>query len=443
MSRPLPFLPHIPHLRNRLPFCLLFRCASLICLLAIPELCHADLVKLMSGGELRGKIIHSSDTKQKIRLETLTGAIVVVERDQTHFVTMRSLASEEYETRTRRIRDTWQEHWELSEWCRQHGLTKPREIHLRRVIELSPDHEKAQAALGRVWHQGAWIDRDELMASQGYVKYKNKYITPQELEVIEKTTEELERERGWFQKVRLWHGWLDGANEDRSRKAIVEFKAIDDPHAATAIVKFVCPDPRVEVRGLSVDVLVKISGHKAVAGLVKMALFDEATQVRSAALEGIGRDYYQHAQNAFAKELKSDYNAVVCRAATALGRIGDKKIVGSLIDALITVHQYQVVSDVPVSPTYSFTTDGNFGSNTAALPPSVMAAVRTGQMLPPVMAPSNDFIPKKTVTVRVEHYNEDVLNALVKLTQQNFGYDRRTWNLWWAAEKHSGGKQPK
>lgn len=408
---------------------------------AVPA--RADLVKLMNGGELRGKVITQKDGRNQIRLETVTGATVIVDRDQTQFVTMRSAVVEEYETKARRIEDEWERHWELSEWCRQHALPKQREVHLRRVTELSPDHEKAQLALGRVWNKGAWVDRDELMTAQGYVKYKNKYITPQELEIIEKTADELQRERGWFQKIRAWHGWLTGMNADRHRKALDEFQTLDDPNAATAIIKFLSDDPHIEVRRICVSVLIKISGHKAATGLIKIALFDMAPEVRELAREGIGREYYDQAQNSFIQALRSEYNVVVCRAAMALGEIGDKKAVGPLIDALITAHLYQVTSDIPSQPTYSFTTDGGFGPNGTAIPAHVLAAVRTGQMNPPIIAPSGDQLPKKTVTVRVEHQNSEVLDALEKLTQQNFGYDKRTWGLWWAAEKNVGGKLPK
>ena len=371
----------------------------------------------------------------------MTGATVVVERSQVQFVTPRSLATEEYETRSRSVEDTADAHWELAEWCRQRGLTKQRETHLRRVTELAPDHEKAQSILGRVWHQGRWIDRDELMASQGYVKYKNKYITPQELEVIENTTDELERERSWFQKIRLWHGWLDGQHENRRPHAMTGLNSVDDPYAAPAIIKFLASDSRPAIRELAVSILVKISGAKSINGLVKLALFDEAIQIRKAALDGIGNAHYERAQKAFVTGLKNESNTVVCRAATALGQIGDKEAIKPLIEALVTVHQYQVAMDLPNNQTYSFSADGNFSSNTPAVPPGVMDAVRSGQLLPPVFAAPNDTPAalKKNVTIRIEHYNAESLAALGKLTQQNFGYDKRTWHLWWAAEKNASG----
>ena len=427
----------VPSKQSMTPVCL-----ALLVSLGAPVCAKGDLVKLLNGGELRGKIVASSDNKQVIRMETITGATVVVDRSETQFVTTRSLTAEEYETRSRRVEDTVEAHWELAEWCRQRGLTKQREAQLIRVTELAPDHEKAQSILGRVWHQGQWVDRDELMASQGYVKYKNKYITPQELEVIENTAEELERERGWFQKVRLWHGWLDGQQESRRQQGFSNLKGIDDPHAAPAVIRFLTTDGRTPIRDLGVAILVKISGNKAIAGLVKLALFDEVPEIRSAALEGIGKTGYERAQKSFIAALKNESNMVVCRAAVALGQMGDQNAIPPLIEALMTLHAYQVSADLPNNQTYSFGTDGSFASNNPAIPPSVLAAVRTGQMLPPIIVSPNDAPapPKRMVTVRIEHFNAEVLSALGKLTQQNFGYDKRTWQLWWAAEKNSGTK---
>ncbi len=406
---------------------------------------QADLIKLSNGGELRGRIIRNASTArsspESIQLETLTGATVVVHQSQTQFVTMRSLAVEEYESRARRGADTLEAHWELSEWCRQKALTKQREIHLLKVVEHDVHHEKAQTALGRVWHEGAWIDRDELMATQGYVKYKGRYITTQELDVLQKTSAELEQEREWFQKVRLWHGWMTGRHEERSRQGFVALQHIDDPHAAPALIRFLCEDSRRDIRMLGVTILSKLSGSKAVAGLVKLTLFDADPEVRYASLNGIAPENFEYAQPAFIKELRSEYNAVLCRAAAALGRVGDERAIAPLIDALITIHRYNVPSNELPGETYSYRTDGSFGSATS-LPPEVELAMRTGQLPQGAIVldgSKSTNVPKKMVLVKVNHWNQDVLGTLQKITKRDFGYDKRTWHLWWAAEKSSGG----
>jgi hypothetical protein len=362
----------------------------------------ADLVKLQNGGEIRGKIAGGTATSrvnaETIVLQTLNGVTIAVAKADTKFLTMRPVTVEEYETRARRIGDTAQEHWDLAEWCRQQSLSKQRENHLLRVVDHDPHHEKAQAALGRVWHEGGWVDRDEMMAARGYVKYKGRYVTTQELDLIQKTADELATERDWFQKVKSWHGWLTGRNEERYRQALLGLQQIDDPHAAPAVIRFLCEDKNREIRSLGVTTLSRLTGSKGTAGLVKLSLFDVDDEVRYASLNGIKNEDYEYAQTAYIRELRNGLNPV----ASGLGA--------------------------------------------GTLPPEVEIAIRTGQlpqgavMAPPIGgAPA---VPRKMVTVTVNQPNQEVLTALQKLTGQNFGFDERTWRLWWAAEKNSGVDAP-
>ncbi len=413
---------------------------------------QADLVKLLNGGEVRGKIIggthsgrSSSDT---IVVETLSGITISVTRGDTKFLTMRPLSVEEYETRVRKMEETLEAHLELAEWCRQQNLTKQRETHLLRVVEFDPHHEKAQTALGRTWHEGAWVDRDEMMASRGYVKYKGKYVTVQELDLIQKSADELAVEREWFQKVKTWHGWLNGRNEDRYRQAMLAVQTITDPHAAPAIIRFFCEDKQRDLRVLGVTVLSKLNGSKGAAGLVKLSLFDPDGDVRYASLNGIAEEDFEFAQTAYIRELRNSLNPVVCRAAAGLARVGDERAVAPLIEALVTSHRYEVQTNAPATQVYSATTDGNAAvASGGVLPPEVELAVRTGQLpqgaiiAPPI---GGVQIPRKTTVMTVNVPNHDTLTTLQKLTGQNFGFDERTWRLWWAAEKHAAsGPNPK
>jgi hypothetical protein len=409
---------------------------------------QADLVKLINGGEVRGKLIAGGKAHSElVVMETLNGVTISVARADMKLLAMRPLDIEEYETRARRMDDTLPAHWDLSEWCRQQGLSKQREHHLLRIVEIDPFHEKAQTALGRVWHEGAWVDRDEMMASRGYVKYKNRYVTVQELDLIQKTSDELATERDWFQKLKTWHAWLVGRNEDRQRQGLLAIQQIEDPHAAPAVIRFLCEDKQRELRVLGVSVLSKLTGSKGAAGLVKLSLYDPDEDVRYASLNGIAEDDFDYAQTAYIRELRNSLNAVVCRAAAGLARVGDERAIGPLIDALVTSHKYQVQTNVPAQNVYSGSTDGSVSGSALAggpLPPEVEIAIRTGQ-LPQgaVMAPPIGGIPvqRKTTTVTVNQPNQDSLTTLQKLTGQNFGFDERTWRLWWAAEKTTGAKK--
>ena len=414
----------------------------LFCWTAKPA--RADLVKLANGGELRGRIIRSTSNgsapAETLQLESLTGATVVVLKSETQFVSMRPLIVEEYESKARRVADTLDAQWELSEWCRANALSRQRGVHLLKVVEHDVNHEKAQVALGRVWHEGEWVDREEMMAAQGYVKYKGRYVTTQELDVLQKTTVELEQEREWFQKIKLWHGWIVGRHEERRQQGMVALQQVVEPQAAPAVIRYLCEDSHRDLRLMGAGLLSKLSGAKAVSGLVKLALFDVDPEVRYTALNAIGTDKFEQAQSAFLKELKNEYNSIVSRAAAALGRVGDERAIAPLIDALVTTHRYHVPTNERQGQSYSYRTDGSFGTNTN-LPPDVEAAMRTGQLPQGAIVLNNTSpnIPKKTVLVKVDHWNQDVLASLQKITKRDFGYDERTWHLWWTAEKTAGG----
>lgn len=405
----------------------------------------ADLIKLSSGGEVRGKIVKGHTTRESITLETLSGTIVTVARSDVQFVTMRSLAVEEYESRLRKLPNTAEAHWELADWCRQKALVKQRETHLRAVLQSDPEHESAHLALGHIRQKGGWVSRDEMMTSQGYIKHKGKYITAQEFELVGKTETERQEERAWFQKVKLWTGWVQGplsGDVVKQQDGWRSLERITDPNATPAVMRFLGESEHAELRGLAVKVLSHVGGKKPVPAMVQLSLKDDDLGIRAQALQGLSEDQHAAAMPLYVKHLRHEFNPIVRRAGAALEVVGNDKAVPSLIDALITSHNYQVRVPGSSQPNYSFGTDGSFAGG-ASLPPQVEAGLRTGQYPNGVIVldPTGTALSKtRIITVTVDQQNVEVLNALQKLTGKNFGYDKRTWQLWWAAEKHQGVK---
>ncbi|MFO0917569.1 MAG: HEAT repeat domain-containing protein [Planctomycetaceae bacterium] len=403
----------------------------------------ADLAKLASGGELRGKIVKARTNREVVTIETLFGAEITVARTDLQFLTMRPLNVEEYESRVRKVATTVEAHWELAEWCKQKSLMKQRVTHLVKVVELDAQHEAAHRALGHVRSKGAWISKDELMASQGYVKYKGRYITPQELEMLEKTGAERKSEREWSQKVRMWAGWASGdllTPPAKMQEGWQSLGTIDEPDAAPAVARFLGEHEQREFRLLAARILARIGGEKPIPGLVKLSLQDDDPEIRTLALDGLSADQQARAVPLFVNALHSEFNAIVSRAGAALGTIGNEKAVAPLIDALITSHEYKVrVPDG--TPSYSFSVDGRPDAG-FALPPGIQAGLLAGQYPNGVIvldgSANGELSRTKLVPIRVEQQNPEVLAALQKLTGKDFGYDQRTWHLWWAAEKHNG-----
>lgn len=407
---------------------------------------RADLIKLRAGGELRGRIDRDSSgpDDEVVTIRTLSGLEIVVARKDIRFLTHRPLMIEEYESRLRRAPQTVAAQWELAEWCREQGLKTQRDEQLQRVIALDPDHEAAHRGLKHRLVDGEWMSRDEEMLAKGYVKHRNRYVTPQELELIEKTEAELAAEQDWYKRVRLWRAWLYGRSDKRREQALVELQQIVDPHAVAALTQNFQEDENRQARALFVKILSGIDGPRPVAPLVAQSLHDTDHEIRYEALNAISESQYDFAIPLLVQELDHDWNAIVVRSAMALQRMGNESIVEPLIAALVTTHKYRV--QVP-RESVSMNSTGMVGNpGRVSLPPDVEARLLTGQLPYGVIVNQPQArVPMKTIVVKRQHQNAEVLSALQKITGESFGYDERTWQLWWSAKKSgalSGSKSP-
>ena len=104
-----------------------------------------------------------------------------------------------------------------------------------------------------------------------------------------------------------------------------------------------------------------------------------------------------------ARRLKDDNNAVINRAAVALGRLGDASVTPALIDSLTTRHKQTVSSGGGMTP--SFSSDGGAGLSMGGSPKVLSAGLQ----------------------------NSSVLAALASLHPGvGFGYDKLAWKRWYA-----------
>lgn len=404
----------------------------------------ADVVRLQNGGKLRGTL-EAAVKGQPYRLRTLNGTVVIVDPEQIQSVERRPLIVEQYELRAELTPDTVDAQWELAEWCREHRLNEQRRAHLERVVQIDTDHAAARAALDHVRRNGQWTSREEMMRLRGYVKYKGKYVTELEMEILEKNREVRAAEQQWFDEVRLWRGWLRQSDLSRRAQGANKLRTVNDPHAIAALRNFLAEDPDPNVRALYVEVLTQIRDPKAVEPLVWQTLNDPENRVRASALNGLNEDRVAAALGYLVRGLQSPHNAVVRHAGHALGQIGDSSVIPALIDALVTSHAHQI-EVVDNSNTMSFNVNGGFGTPNPVLPPEVELGLRTGQYPDGVLVlPSNVPQIKKSVKVTRAHQNAEVRTALRNLTGVDYNYDEREWSLWWATQKKAaaaGALQP-
>lgn len=431
--------PAIPG-RFRLTMSFLF----LLAMLPAMSPARADLIKLKLGGEIRGKLIkESSGTAAGHTIETLAGGVIRVDPQKVEFITNRPLVIEEYETRARHTEDTVEAHLQLADWCRKNFLTTPRQQELEKVIELDPDHAKARAALGYTKRNGVWMTRDQIMRKNGYVRYKGRYVSTAELELLEKNQADLEEERKWSKKIKRWVTWIISQNAQRQAEGLQHIQQINDPHAVAGLTRILGKHENLNLRALLVTTLKQISGDLPLRPLAELVLTDPHEAIRNSALEAItGRDASQGIAY-FIEALRHSSNLIVQRAAAALAAIGERDVVPELINALVTSHTYRVrVPDT--SSTYSFNSNGSFGGSGIVLPPDIEAGLLAGRYPNGVIVlPSQQTkVRMRTVSIQQVHQNQAVLAALQELTEQNFGYNQRLWRLWWSSVENQTGIIP-
>jgi hypothetical protein len=382
------------------------RIGLLVALVVLPltltGVAQADIFILESGGQIQGELLNS-DEQPRIKYIVRCGAATInLPSEQVREAIRQSPAELEYARRAPTTADMVESQWELAEWCRKSTLARQRETHLRRIIELDPNHQQARFALGYQFLKGEWITRSDARRNEGYEFYHGRWRTPQEIEILESRSRGELAEKEWLGRLKRWRRDLD--DREKSKLAYTSIAAIDDPVAVGPIGQYFTRERVRSVKYLYADALARIKTGEAINVLVQRALADDDEEVFYYCVKKLTEVKPPNIADKFIVGLKDNANRKVLRAATALAQLNDKTAISPLIEALITTHT-QVID------TGEFTTAG-FGSGGSTL------AKGDG------------------LTMKVIHaHNQPVLDALSKITGTDFGFDQRAWRIWYSQEK--------
>jgi hypothetical protein len=388
--------------------------ALLAMLSATARAATAEVFVLTGGGRVVGELVNREESpRQRYIVQVAEGAKVTLDAAGVEQVLRPRPDQSEYERIRPTYADTAAAQWELAQWCREHKLPAQRETHLRRVIELDPNHADARHALGYSQIDGQWATRDEIMIQRGYVKYKGQWKLPQEVELFEKEHELKTSQQEWFQKIKMWRSWLD---DDRQRQAVDNFHAIDDPAAVKALTLGLRDDASPPARLLYIEALAKIDAPEAARALAIASISDSVEEVRLTCLDRLQTKKRPEVVTYYLGKLKDKDNRVVNLAALGLGRMKDPSTISPLIDALVTVHKFKIVK----------AGGDNATSNTFGTGPGGRGAPVGGSGMSAGGGPT---------IIRQNIPNQTVLDALVALTGQDFNFDKQAWKSWYAAQK--------
>ena len=300
--------------------------------------------------------------------------------------------------------DTVEGQWELAEWCRKNGLAKQREVHLRRIVELDPNHQQARFALGYQFLKGEWITRSDARRQEGYEFYRGKWRTPQEIEMLEIARAERTGREGVAGASCGAGGGIWTTANGRSWR-MSRWSAINDPIAVRPLGECFCRERVRSVKYLYADILARINTDEAITVLVERALGDPDEEVFYYCLGKLAQLQPPHVSDPFVAALKDNDNARVNRAAIGAGAAARQ--VGH------------------------FAADRRPGHD-------ALAGDRYGRSTrPPALAAAHRRMERATGwSCKIYHvHNQPVLDALSKLTGADFGFDKAAWRYWYAQEK--------
>jgi hypothetical protein len=385
---------------------------------------QADTFYLRSGGQIDGDLMNASESPRKSYVISVAGrGQITLQADVVEKVEAVRPELAEYEKLRRKTGETVVEQMSLAEWCREHGLSAQRKTALEHVLQLDPEQPEARKMLGYRKVKDQWMTHDEEQIDKGYVKSRNpstgliEWVPPQVAENRDSVQRRIKSEAEWRKKIHGFRALMDGRRSDQGQKGLY---AIHDPAAIVPLSerlngnRSLKKDPREDARQIYVEVLGRFNTHDARGPLTACAIDDPVEEVRLSCLDVLEKQNDEAVTKYFEGRMRDKHatDEMIERAGVALGRIKDPTSVATLVHYV----SYERTEVIPTGggPGSMTTT---FGKNGGPSGLSMNAQPKTRQRLVQCRA---------------------VLDALVTITGQNFGYDPRAWQTWYKNQVAAG-----
>ncbi|MDR2704562.1 MAG: hypothetical protein LBC02_02170 [Planctomycetaceae bacterium] len=364
----------------------------------------ADEYLLKDGGKIKGELLNTEEVPRKIyqiRVEDgLEIGIAAKYIDRPAKGEREAIL--EYNTFAPFEEDTIENHLKIADWCSKHQLPELSRQHWNQILELDPEHKTARSVLGYIkGEDGSWTTQQELLGSRGLIKQNGTWKTQQQIEVEQMFEKRKQAEIDWGKKIDAWRKVLPN-----HAKAKSEILAVTDPLATTALWNALTAEQNEDTRILLLKALSNIGTLPALHHIAGWSMNTrENDEVRRTCFDEIRK--HPAAKQAlvafYASHLNSQHGMpTINAAALALGEIGGRSAIPQLIDALITAHTETKTVNAP-GPAF-----GNLGNTSGT---------------------TFAWGSQKVKEVQTSH-NQEVLNALTKLTGVNFQYNKDAWRAW-------------
>lgn len=384
--------------------------AACLAAIAAAQSAQADQIELSTGSRLdAGLAPTAAESRSHLAIESEYGRIVL-DRDRVSRAVAETPAQVEYRRRSPSVSDTVEAQFALANWCRDNGVADGMRRHLRRVLELDPEHAEARMLLGYQQVDGQWMTRDDVLAARGLVRWKGEYRTPQEVALLEQGAKAEAASLAWRNQLAEWRKKLDAPDRDAARAAEESLLQLKDPAATAELLKLLVDEMSPQVRRIYMKALGALGTPDGLATLANHGIADADPEVRAEAVDQLVASARPGIAAPFVKALRADNPFYINNAAWALGRMEATSAIDPLINALVTTHKRQV-GNTSGGDSYSV------GFNPAA------------------GGGSFGFGGGGPQIVSKESSNTQVLDTLVYLTGENFQYNADKWRAWLAGQQ--------
>ena len=374
-----------------------------------------DTLVLKSGSQLTGTIVEvkTEDNREYVVFRTASGSVYKLD---TKLLVKRVYKVEpEYKKRLADMdENSAQAHFEMYEWLKEQSKTVGRSVfkremdyHLRRIIELDPNDEKAMRLLDYDRFDGQLLHKDHKYSGHGYVRMAGKWVPELFLDVLANSQqyESIINERKTA--LKKWTRQIGKVSDVELEASLNE---IADAHSVGLIYANALKEKRDNIRLVYVNSLGKIPSPVAANALVHFAVRDDNRRVRDQAFSLlISQPHFDKASTALKASvfLQDKDRLYLLRAANLVGELGQLSAFAPLVDALRTTHEIAPGQD----------------------PRRMNSAFNSGGTQPNTFSFGGN---KKPVKRTFE--NEEVLSALKRITGQHYGFEPEPWKAWYVSE---------
>jgi hypothetical protein len=337
-------------------------------------------------------------------------------------------ARDEYATRAAAIdAQSADAQYRLALWCAENGLEPEARFHYRAVVTIDPDHRAARRALGYEQVRGRWVEGKEAMRAKGFQEFEGAWVTPEEYALLAKDeiAAKAEREARKAGDEALKHAW--NKDPDVRTRAMADIERLDAKYRLRPLAIAARID-RKDVRLRAVGGLGALNDKEALPALYQRAIFDTDEEVRHAAVDAVKATDAERKIGPFVKALGSAFTPVRVNAAQALGWMGDADGVGPIIARfqvvggsgqsvyIAQVNQISYIQDFDVEV-----------AQTAFIADPVIGVIQDGLTL-------HFRALSHSGTVDI-YEGRAYADALVRLTDKDFGTDARAWAEWYRNQR--------